>query len=357
MRFKALSATNLRCFETLNYKPQDEVNLIVGANGSGKTSVLEALGVASLGKSFLANRPRDLIRNGQTGMSLSATVQDGAGAGYRLSVNKAAGETRIVFDGQPVLAASDLASRIPVIVINSKVGDILTESPSNRRALIDRTLFHVEHRYIDHWKNYRLGLRQRNQLLRSGAADAEFAYWDNQLANYAERIDEKRRALVGVLNAGLETHELSSALGQLRWHYAPGWDVEKGMLAELQGSLERDRKAGHTYVGVHRADLVLKADEKLVSKRLSRGQSKYLVVSMFMALARFITAARGFKPVVLIDDLPSELDDKMRARLVDIIQIDSGQQFYTAIRHADLPEVHDTAGDVFHVEHARAAAI
>ena len=354
MKFSGVVAANLRCFSQLTYQPEGQSNLIVGANGSGKTSVLEALAVASLGKSFLVNRSRDLIRNGQVAMSLQAELVDSHDHHYRVAVQKQGGETKISFDGQIVQAASDLAQRVPMIVINSKIGDVLTESPANRRALIDRTLFHVERGYIDDWKRYRQTLRQRNQLLRTGAKDGEFEFWNQQLAERALSIDGKRRELLAEINQRFAQIELRDGPGELLWEYLPGWDVEKPLTEQLAATCERDRKLGHTSLGIHRADLVLKADGKGVSRRLSRGQSKYLVVHMYLALAHYMKKIRGFAPIALIDDLSAELDDKMRGALVDIIQQGSGQQFYTAIRESDLPEIAQRTSNLFHVEQARA---
>lgn len=352
MRFESLAIANLRCLERVDYCPSATVNLICGANGSGKTSVLEAFALASWGKSFLSNRVNDIVRSGAQGLSIRAQLTDPSGLSRQIYVRKRGGETAISLDGQAVAAASVLAQTIPLLVINSKAADVLTESPSNRRALIDRTMFHVEPSYVTAWKNYRQALRQRNQLLRRQAPQGESTYWDNELVKQAQHIDSCRIRVVELVNQRLATNSLSERLGALKLDYSPGWKRSGELSQQLEQAWSRDLQVGHTTIGIHRADLALRANGKAIARKLSRGQGKYLVVTVFMALADFIRQTINFAPVVLVDDLAAELDDKMAASLVDIIDRSSGQRIYTAIRPTDLPTVAEQAQTLFHVEQA-----
>ncbi|MGR8920142.1 MAG: DNA replication/repair protein RecF [Gammaproteobacteria bacterium] len=350
MRFHDLTIRNLRCLQHVEFSPAAGLSLVWGANGSGKTSVLEAFALASLGKSFLSNRVSDIVRMGTDALSVLATLEEGSSGKFSVSVRKARGETLIHMDGLPVKAASELAQRIPLLVINSKAADILTESPSNRRALVDRTLFHVEHSYVDAWRQYRQALRQRNELLRRQAPRREAEYWHEQIDAVASAIDRQRSSLVEQLNATLRDVRLAGVEGQLSLAYSPGWKTDSTLKEQLAESWERDIRLGYTSKGVHRADLALKAGEHLVGRRLSRGQAKFVVVNVYAALARFIQETGGSHPVLLVDDLAAELDDKMRAAAVDIIRGLDGQQVFTATRPTDLSDVADTAQCMFHVE-------
>ncbi len=166
MWFDSIRVSNVRCLESLEYWPRVGCNLVCGANASGKTSLLEAIAIASFGKSFLTNRTSDVVRTGTQALSVRAVIASSEGVHSQVVVRKEQGETRILADGQLLAAASLLAQRIPMLVINYKSPDLLTASPSNRRALIDRTMFHVEPNYVDTWKRYRQTLQQRNRLLR-----------------------------------------------------------------------------------------------------------------------------------------------------------------------------------------------
>jgi len=266
-------------------------------------------------------------------------------------VRKQGGQTEIELDGLSVRAASVLAQRVPTVVINSQVADILTENPSNRRALIDRTMFHVEPSYVVAWKNYRVALRQRNELLRRQARQAEATFWDTQLIKYAEQIDEKRLTVLKAINLALEDHPLAANLGNLHFEYTPGWKRELPLADQLRESWGKDLRISHTSVGMHRADLALRCESRAVARRISRGQGKVIVCCVLLALADFIAKHSGFKPVILVDDLAAELDDRLRAAVVERINRTGGQRVFTAIKPGELPEISESTQVMFHVEH------
>ena len=357
MWFESIRVLNLRCLEQLEYRPQSALNLVCGANGSGKTSLLESFALASLGKSFLTNRSLDIVRTGTSGLSVLATVVSTDEMRSTVAVSKENGQTKIALDGQPIMVASSLAQRVPILVINSKSSDLLTASPSSRRALIDRTVFHVEPDYAATWRHYRHALRQRNVLLRRSGSRTEGEYWNRRLGHYAALIDAERTAVVESINRSLEHCRLVSNLGRLAFDYQPGWRRERSLVTELADRWARDVQAGYTTIGVHRADMTLTAAGMPIAKRISRGQGKAIICTVVTALARFIEARINEAPVVLVDDLAAELDDGMRTEIVDMINARDGQRIYTAIKPTDLPEIAEVVAEVFHVEHRSPAVI
>ncbi len=354
MRLDTLTIANIRCLESVKYSPAPGINLICGANGSGKTSLLEAAAVIALGKSFLTNRTADLVRYGASGMSVSADTRDSQGSVRVVTVRKERNETRISLDGQSVMASSVLARNLPLMVFNSKAADLLTESPTNRRALIDRTMFHVERDYGEIWKQYRQVLRQRNELVRAERR-SEITYWDGQLVNLALRIDAGRRRVIEVINDRLHTEADLPGLTSLAFEYNPGWNTSSPLLEQLEAAWARDCQIGYTTLGIHRADLALRAQGRSVARRLSRGQGKFVVCIVLVALAQFIALVTGHPPVMLIDDLAAELDDMIRQRAVDMIAGLQTQCLFTAIKPNDLPQVCGLAQSMFHVEHQPAS--
>src|SRR5690606_16559023 len=139
------------------------------------------------------------------------------------------------------------------------------------------------------------------------------------------------------MNAMLAVQPLALEFGGVAMHYSAGWNVERGLRQHLEDNWERDQQAGFTTAGVHRADLTLKGEGRSLAKRLSRGQAKLLVISLYVALARFIHERTGHFPVFLVDDLHAELDDNMCRQAVDMILHPAGQALFTAIRIRDLP--------------------
>lgn len=149
---------------------------------------------------------------------------------------------------------------------------------------------------------------------------------------------------------------LNRVLGALSIRYSPGWDREVGYAEQLRSNWQRDCHAGYTSVGIHRADLAIRCEGRAVARRISRGQGKLLVATLYAGLAKFIARETGRSPVFLVDDLHAELDDNMCGQAVDIITSCGGQSIFTAIRPSDLPAVIERTAEVFHVEHHRTAS-
>ena len=350
MRFMSLRAINLRCFQEISYRPGPCNNLIHGANGSGKTSLLEALYIASIGKSFLTNRSSDLVLAGSDGLSITAEVGDMADFGTSvIVVKKYKADTQITLDGQAVTTASSLARNLPVLVINSRAPDLLGENPSNRRALLDRSLFHVKHSYVGLWKEYRQALRQRNELLRS-ATKSQVSYWDEILAKSGEAINQSRLAIVSSINAKLKASEIPGLTsGDLYFEFSPGWNTSLGLAEQLRIDWGRDADIGYTMAGPHRADLSLWRGGRAISKKISRGQSKMVVCLVITAIAQFIKGA-SISPVILIDDLVAELDDRMLGMALSAVQSIETQCFFTAIKPSEIRDRLPGDTPMFHVE-------
>lgn len=350
-RFSLLTLVNLRCFENLRYEAEPGINLICGPNGSGKTTVLEALAICSLGRSFLTNRTTDLVKGGSAGLVVKAVLSkseaEGRFGSSAVTVKRSATQTEIALDGVPVVSASTLARSVPLLVFNSRAPDLLVESSANRRALIDRTLFHVKQDYIDYWKQYRHALQQRNELVRKRSR-GQSAFWNHQLGMAALEIHQARTEIISVINTAVAA-ELGN---EFAFDYHPGFSPDISYEEQLDSAWDRDLVNGYTFTGPHRADFTLKSSGRPIGKRLSRGQSKNAVCVVLAALSAYIRGVTGFPPVMLVDDLAAELDDEKRGNTVRLLTSTGGQCFFTAIRPADLPEISNTVSHVFHVEHA-----
>jgi len=350
MRFKQIIANNLRCFEQVELTLAPKTTLICGGNGTGKTTLLEGLSLAGLGKSFISRKTQDIVKKGTLGVCVKAIIEDDVLGESTIIVRKTKKATEILIDQQTCEKASFLAQKIPTVIVNSRAASLLTEGPSNRRALIDRTMFHVEPKYVILWKAYSRALRQRNESLRKGRLGKIHGEWDELLVTLGSKIDDSRQDIVSEINKALSGDVLKEVFGPLTLKYFPGWSKEMGYRAHLSASRERDESLGHTTVGVHRADVAFHAPHGAIAQELSRGQAKFLVCGVLLSLADFIASKTTKNPVILVDDLAAELDDRLIRLAMEGFEKQKGQTVFTAIRPDELLSFSHGIEKVFHVE-------
>lgn len=353
MRLDRLEVRNIRILSAVECCPGGGLNVFVGANGSGKTSILEAIHLLGSGRSFRTHRLNELISRGESWLRARGEIRDEDGAAVSVGVEKGADGLRIRMSGDEIRNASQLARRLPLVVITPDSQRLLTDGASLRRQLMDWALFHVEPTYLGILQRYRRGLRQRNAALRNGEAPGALAPWDQEVAEAGEALHGLReRLLEGILPMYSDT--LGNLLSMtLNFRYLPGWDVASGLAETLQRSIGNDRTRGFTGIGPHRADLRFTTDGSPVQQILSRGESKLFVVGLVLAQARFLQDIQGRRPIVLVDDLASELDEDSRGRFFGQLRALGAQLFVSTVSR-DLLETADwEAFRVFHVERGK----
>ena len=357
MQLTALSVQHVRRIRAAQIYPSNETNLISGQNGSGKTSLLECIHYLATARSFRTTRASNVISHGQLALVVSGELRDAAGHANRVGIEKTRSTTRLKLNGEVVTIASKIARLIPVLTFNTESYLLLDGGPANRRALLDRLLFHVEHEYLDVLKVYYRGLQQRNSLLRSRASREQVSLWDHQLAPIVAKIDRWRSECVATINRYLGDSELLDACGSLRLEYHRGWHPEQEFEALLEMNFPKDRDAGVTASGPHRAELRIKVDDKLAKNVVSRGQGKLIIAAIVCAQAKYLRDRGQEEPILLIDDLASELDRTARSLAAKTLLSTRAQAFFTAIESSDLPgEVRDAAR-LFHVEQGRVSPV
>ncbi len=353
MQLTALSVQHVRRIREAQIYPSNETNLISGRNGSGKTSLLECIHYLATARSFRTTRASNVISHGQLALVVSGELTDAAGQANRVGVEKTRNTTRLKLNGEVVTIASKIARMVPVLTFNTESYLLLDGGPANRRALLDRLLFHVEHEYLDVLKAYHRGLKQRNSLLRSRASREQVSLWDHQLSPIAAKIDRWRSDCVAALNNYLGQSELIDACGSLRLEYHRGWHPDQEFETLLGVNFSKDQDAGVTAIGPHRAELRIKIEDKLAKTIVSRGQGKLIIAAIVCAQAKYLSDRGQEDPILLIDDLASELDPTARSLAANTLLGTKAQIFFTAIETTDLPcEVRDSAR-LFHVEQGR----
>lgn len=350
-----LTVKNFRILRELELGPAPGLNVVEGLNGSGKTSLLEAIHFLGTGKSFRTSRPADYITDDTDGTLVSGAVRAAPGGPASvLGIEKTARTTLCRINGQTVSAASELARHFSVVALDAQAFRVLDDGPAIRRALIDRALFHVEQPYFDIYKRFHRALRQRNELLKQRATARDGEYWNRELAKHALVLDASRRNCVERFNAWVQQDPDASRWGALSFEYRPGWRSDTELERVLNDSWTRDIEARTTTHGPHRAELKILLDGRAAANVVSRGQGKLLICALTAAQASFITDGTGKRPTLLIDDISSELDRDSCKAALSLLLSGSGQAFVTAIEADALKHSLPGAPDAwFHVEQGR----
>ncbi len=352
MSLTELRLENFRNIAAARLSPGRGFTLFHGTNGSGKTSLLEAIWYLGHARSFRTRQPDRMIREGADLMRVTARVRSGDSDAAPVPLGlerRRGGEQRIRLGGQPVRSLAELVSCLPMQLLNQDSHRLIEGSPRERRQFLDWGVFHVEPGFYPAWQRYARTLRQRNAALRAGARPEQVRVWDESLVEAAEAIDAFRRAYVARLADRLRQRapELVD-LPPLALHYRGGWAGDRAFADILAEHLEADRRQGFTQQGPHRADLVIQVGGAPAREWVSRGQQKQLVMALLLARAELHREATGRHSLFLIDDLPAELDKVHRARLIDRLLALESQVFVTANHAEDAPLPAGTV--VFHVE-------
>ena len=358
MILSELTVRDFRCIEQAELSLHPGRNLIWGGNGSGKTSLLEAMFLLGRGRSFRTRTSERLVRQGQDrlvvfGRTEGAGPEGGGGLhGLGVAVHRREG-TRARIDAEPVESLADLSRVFPVQVIDPEIHKLIEEGGRRRRRWLDWAVFHVEPRFAEWWLRYGRAVRQRNAALRgqSGAAKP----WDVEVAVVGEKISEARRAVVEQLLP--YWYEVIAGLDcpAAELQYFRGWGAQHSLREALEASRARDEARGVTHAGAHRADVLIRIDGKLARDVLSRGQQKLVAVALTLAQLRLLKALTGTVPTLLLDDPAAELDAEHLGYFVRQIAPVGCQLLITSLQPETsafgVPE------RVFHVEQGRVGPV
>jgi DNA replication and repair protein RecF len=352
MSLAELRLEDVRCLRSAALELHPRLNLITGANGLGKTSVLEAIYLLGRGRSFRTRHTEQLIRHGETKLlvfgrliSPGAIADAEIGHAVGLSYHRRDGiEARI--DGSSITSLAQLSAVFPVQVIDPGIHRLVEEGPLHRRRWLDWAVFHVEPSFILHWQQYSRALRQRNAALKT---DADPTPWDGELIRLGELLTVSRTRLM----AALQPH-WAAALDALdavpaSLTFFSGWSRDQTLQESLAAHLPKDRERGSTTYGPHRFDAVLRLQNHSVREVVSRGQQKLLGAAMALTMSRYLSEVTGDTPALLLDDPAAELDEIHTERLLAAVGTLGGQLVVTALRPQDTPL--GAPDRVFHVEH------
>lgn len=354
MHLTRLSASQVRNLEAVDLVPAPTFNLIVGRNGAGKTSLLEAIHLLAYGRSFRGRVRDGLIRTGQDALEVFVEWSEPEGRTRRAGLRHAGQRWQGRLDGADVPQLNQLCAALAVLTFEPGSQGLVAGSSEIRRRYLDWGLFHVEPAFLPVWRRYARALKQRNALLKLRGSAAELDGWDAELAAAAGPLDAARETYLDRLEQRFPalSETMLPALGAGRLRYLPGWRRSEVPLADaLLLARERDRANGFTSLGPHRADWRIEHARRPDDEALSRGQSKLTALACLLAQGEDFAAVRGHWPIVLLDDLAAELDQDHQARLLTRLGASGAQVFVTGTQLEPLTQA--ASGAVFHVEQGR----
>lgn len=350
MTLSRIQVRNFRCIESATLDLERRYNLIFGPNGSGKTSLLEAIGFLSRGRSFRGTRTDGLVKHGQSVFQISAVVTDGD-AEHRLGIEAGRGQWVTRLNREPAEGVAALAEKLAVQVIDPEIHRLVSDGPDVRRRFLDYGVFHVEHRFLSAWRRYRRALRQRNAALRQGVSDSQLEAWNPEFLDSGAAVDACRVQHVAELAGEFERIGIDLMQEDVSCEYRPGWTEGNSLPEALAAAQERDREQGTSTVGPHRADLKLVYKGRGARQQVSRGQQKLFGAALVLAQTRLLGAHLAEPPLLLVDDPAAELDAAALERMLGLVVETGSQLVVTALsdRVIDLP------GPIraFHVEQGR----
>ena len=352
MSLKSLSFQGVRNLESTDISLADRVNLFFGDNGAGKTSILEAVHLLAMTRSFRMSRTRTVISHDVDELLVSAELA----VGGKLVVRRTAkGQVQSRWRGEAFASLSDLVHLLPLQLIHSDSFLLLEGGPGDRRQFLDWGVFHENQQFHNEWQRLQKSLKNRNSLLRSGRiVRSEFAVWEREFLSAAEHIDAARKHyLAGFVPCFHEILAQLIELPELRIHYYRGWDKDKPLADVLQHQALRDQKLGYTQSGPQRADMRIKVGKVSAADELSRGQQKLVICALKIAQSLYLQRQAKQPTLFLVDDLSSELDYHHIEKLGTLLEGLDGQVLMTCVDPKPLTHFwkHPDQLRMFHVEH------
>jgi len=357
MTLKHIEVSCIRNIEAATLALSSQINVLYGSNGSGKTSILEAVFLLGSGRSFRTTRINSMITHGRDTSTIFGLVDTIAQKQVPIGISRYRGGKRdIQIAGNAVHHASRLAELLPIQIMTPESVQLISGPPAKRRHFLNWGVFHVKHSFKKVWQAAESSLKQRNALLRHGKINhSMLETWNHQLSVAAEQIDRLRCEYVENF-VPCFTEVLGDLLvGQeVELTYTPGWDRSRSLHEALNSSIDRDRQQGFTGFGHHRADLNLRVSGRNAAEVLSRGEQKLVACALMITQGQLMEKMTARHCTYLVDDLGSELDPVYRQKLCRAFEEMGCQVLITAVDRSILAPYWPTERTrLFHVKQGK----
>ena len=352
MYIESIQLKDFRNYETLSIDLDKGTNILYGNNAQGKTNILEAVYLCGTSKSHRGSKDKDMIRFGQEESHIRLQVKKDVFS-YRIDMhlrkNKAKG---VAVNSLPIKKARELLGVVNIVFFSPEDLNIVKSGPSERRRFVDMELCQLDSVYLTDLSSYNHILLQRNHLLKDiyfqPSLHQTLEVWDSQMTEYGKRIIRKRREFVEELNDLIKDihHDLSGGLEDIRIVYEPD-TTEEIFEEELKKGRERDLKLKTTGCGPHRDDLCILVNDIDIRKFGSQGQQRTAALSLKLSEIYLVEKRIHDTPVLLLDDVLSELDSTRQTCLLD--SINTIQTIITCTGLDDFVSHQFKINKVFHV--------
>ncbi len=347
MQLLALEYERFRNLSRVALEPSPHATIAVGENGQGKTNLLEGLYFLATLKPLRANRLAELIEFGAESAKVTGRFLL-QGAVREISVEVVPGGRTAFVDGKRAPSLDAYFGGVSVVAFTPDDLAIVKGGPDGRRAFLDRSVFNRFPAFLDESREYARALKSRNKLLKENAPISHLQAWDATLARVGARLWVRRRALMDELSAraaaafqriGRTTAAATflyvpSSLKDVVFPTATEGELQQALLTRLDERLTRDLERGFTSVGPHADDLDIALGPHSARHYASQGQSRALVLAWKVAEIENLHASNGFLPLLLLDDVSSELDPERNAFLMGYLADSGAQTFLTTTDQA-----------------------
>ena len=338
-----LRLESFRNYALIDVRLEPGFNVLVGPNAQGKTNLLESLYALATTRLLRGMRDHEAIREGSASARIEAELVD---TGTLLGLHYVrGGRKKATLNGMALTRAADIIGRLPSVCSSLADMPIVSGEPSERRMFLDLELSQIEPVYLNHLAYYKRALEQRNVLLKSTqegfTTDEAFLPWEKQLGCHGAALRASRTRFVAELAPlARDIHRFLGDGESLSLRYAPrdAALLEGEIVEALVDCRGQDIARGTTSIGPHRDDLILEIDGKDARLFGSQGQQRTAVLALRMATLQHGTQVLGSPPLLLLDDILSDLDAARRARLVEWILGEAGQAVLTCTETDSIGE-------------------
>ncbi len=339
MIFKSLSYENYRNIYSSTVDTESRNILLYGANGQGKTNILESVYILCYGSSFRTSSLKECVKNGTEGFCISGSYQDDDESG-RIVVSYYDKSRKIIMDGKEIKDRKALIYQFPCIVFSHEDINYIKGEPEYRRRFFDQMMCLYSPIFFDNLRSYRAVLQQRNAAVKNSDDDIVRLY-DERLALYGMKIIEERKKAVEEFNKIFPSlfSYISDTDYNLEVVYQPSWKEERieDIVDYLRDNIERDRRMMTTTSGPHRDRFSVNSQYGVFNQMGSTGQLRLCSIIFRIAEAEYFTSLTGRKPILLIDDVLLELDSRKRGKVLESLPSYS-QAFFTFLPDEEYNE-------------------